>query len=50
MGNPVWDEAITFHDVAMTDMLIIRLFEHRKFRVGDACLGQARKLSRDAHA
>ena len=41
MGSPVWNEATTFNDVASSDIIVIRLFDQRKFRMGgDVCLGQ----------
>ena len=41
IGSPVWNEETTFNDVASSDVIIVRLFDHRKFRMsGDICLGQ----------
>ena len=43
VGSPVWNDETNFNDVASSDIITVRLFDHRKFRMGgDVCLGQVR--------
>jgi Ca2+-dependent lipid-binding protein len=40
--NPVWQESITFNEVATTDTLIVQLWDHKKF-TANVCLGEVPK-------
>jgi len=46
--NPVWQEAVTFSEVATTDMLIVQLWDHKKF-TSNVCMGEVGPLSLSRH-